>query len=144
MMSSASEQSARGSYRVVCSTCTRSHFVLLFNFECVLPASTIPASSGAIRAAPHHAQVVVPVSPNNPSSGGIQFHNNFEALRRNDEDDVPIDGGHEVFGDESDTESFLDSVHGGGQVVEEAIPMELRPRVVNFGLEVLDGVDLFV
>ena len=75
------------------------------------------------------------LSPNNPSSGGIQLHNNFEALRRNDEDDVPIDGGHEVFfGDESDTESLLDSVHGGGQVVEEAIPMELRPRVVNLGL----------
>ena len=26
-------------------------------------------------------------------------------------------------------------------MVEEAIPMEARPRVVNFGLEALDGVD---
>ncbi len=58
MMLSASEQSARGSsHRVVCSTCTRELFVPFFNFECVftslLPACTIPASSGAIWAAPH-------------------------------------------------------------------------------------------
>ena len=86
---------------------------------------------------------MVPVSLIHPSSGGIQFYNSFGALRRNDENDAPIDGGHEVFfGDESDKESFPGSVHGGGEVVEEAIPMEARPRVVNLGLGVLGGVDL--
>ena len=62
--------------------------------------STVPSSS-EIRAAQNHAQVVVP-----EPSGGIPLHNSFEALRRNDEDDVPIDGHEVFFGDESDTESL--------------------------------------
>ena len=48
------------------------------------PGSTVPASSSSIRNAQHPA-VVVP-------SGGIQLHNSFGALNRNDEDDVTIDG----------------------------------------------------
>ena len=44
------------------------------------PVSALPASSGAIRAAPNHAQLVVPASSNNPSFSGIQFHNSFEAF----------------------------------------------------------------
>ena len=104
--------------------------------------STVPASSSEIRAAQNHAQVVVPASFNSPSSGGrIPLHNSFEALRRNDED-VPMDGHEVFFGDESDTESLRDSDRGDGEVVEEAIPMEARPRIVNIGLEALDGVDL--
>ena len=77
-----------------------------------------------------------------PSCGAIPLHNSFEALRRNDEYDVPIDGHEVFFGDESDTESFLDSDRGDGEVVEEAIPKEARPRIVNIGLEALDGIDL--
>ena len=45
------------------------------------------------------------------------------------------------FSDESDTESLPDSDRGDGDVVEEAIPMEARPRILNIGLEALDGVD---
>ena len=70
--------------------------------------STVPSSS-EIRAAQNHAQVVVPAPP-----GGIPLHNSFEALRRNDEDDVPIDGHDVFFGDESDTESLPDSDRGDG------------------------------
>ena len=70
-------------------------------------------------------------------SGGIPLHNSFEALRRNDEDDVPIDGHDVFFGDESDTESLPDPDRGDGEVVEEAIPMEARPRIVTIGLEAL-------
>ena len=65
-------------------------------------APTVPDSS-EIRTPQNHAQVVVPAL-----SGGIPLHNSFDALRRNDEEDVPI--GHEgFFGDESDTESLPDS-----------------------------------
>ena len=60
------------------------------------PGSTVPASSGSIRDQQHPA-VVVP--------DGIRF----EALGRNDEDDVPIDGNEVFFGDESETESLPDS-----------------------------------
>ena len=100
------------------------------------PVSTVPSSS-EIRAAQNHAQVVVPAP-----SGGIPLHNSFEALRRNDEDDVPIDSPEVFFGDESDIESLPDSDRGDGEVVEEAIPMEARPTIVNIGLEALDGVVL--
>ena len=101
----------------------------------VEPGSTVPAFSGPIRNAQHPAVVV-------PASGRIQLHNSFEALSRNDEDDVPIDGNAVFFGDESETESLPDSDRGHGESVEEAFPMEARPRFANFGLEALDGVDL--
>ena len=100
------------------------------------PVSTV-LSSSEIRATQNHAQVVVPGPP-----GGIALHNSFEALRRNDEDDVPIDGHDVFFGVESDTESLPDSDRGDGEVVEEAIPVDARPRIVTIGLEALDGVDL--
>ena len=99
----------------------------------VEPGSTVPASSGSVRDQQHPA-VVVPA--------GIQLRNSFEALGRNDEDDVPIDGNEVFFGDESETESLPDSDRGHAEPVEEFIPMEARPRFVNLGLEALDGVDL--
>ena len=61
------------------------------------PGSTVHASSGFVRNAQHPAHVVV------PASGGIQLHNSFEVLSRNDEDDVTIDGYAVFFGDESET-----------------------------------------
>ena len=51
------------------------------------PGSTVSTSSGSIRDQQHPA-VVVP--------DGIQLRNSFDALGRNDEDDVPIDS-NEVF-----------------------------------------------
>ena len=98
--------------------------------------STVPFSS-EIRAAQNLAQVVVPALP-----GGIPLLNCFEALRKNDENDAPIDGHDIFFGDESDPENLPGSDRRDGEVVEEAIPMEARPRIVTIGLEVLDGVDL--
>ena len=94
------------------------------------PGSTVPASSGSVRDQQHPA-VVVP--------GGIQFRNSFEALGRNDEDDVPTDGNEVFFGDESETESLPDSDRGHAEPVEEFFPMEARPRFVNLGPEALSG-----
>ena len=63
-----------------------------------------------------HPAVVV------PASGGIQLRNSFEALSRNDADDIPTDGNAVV------TETGLpDSDRGHGEPVEEAVPMEARP-----------------
>ena len=45
-------------------------------------------------------------------------------------------------GVESDTESLPDSDCGDGEVVEEAILVEARPKIVTIGLEAVDGSDL--